>query len=125
MIRTHPSTSVREGIAECIEACFGCAQVCWICADACLAEPMVQELRHCIANNMNCATICEATGAMLTRQNAFEPAVIRAQLQACIEICRACGAECAEHGAHMEHCRVCAEECRRCEQACQRLLGQI
>src|SRR5690606_22073378 len=68
MIRTHPLSSVKDGIAECIEACFQCAQVCSICADACLAEPNVADMRRCIGMNLNCATICHATGTVLTRE---------------------------------------------------------
>jgi hypothetical protein len=125
MIRTHPLSSVKDGIAECIEACYECAQVCSICADACLAEANVAELVRCIVMNQNCSTICLATGEILTRESGLSADVVRAQLQACIDMCSECRAECSRHAGHMEHCRVCAEECRRCEETCQSLLRRM
>lgn len=125
MIRSHPMSSVREGIAECITACYDCAEVCTICADACLAEPTVANLVKCIAVNQNCAAICLATGAVLSHQSALDPSIARGQLQACIEVCRACALECERHGGQMEHCAVCASACRRCESACLELLDRI
>ena len=54
-----------------------------------------------------------------------EPSVVKAQLKACMEVCRVCAEECERHGGKMEHCRVCAAECRRCEEVCRDLLDQI
>jgi hypothetical protein len=125
MIHAHPVSSVREGIAECITACFDCTEICTICADACLAEPTVGNLVHCIALNQNCATICFATGTVLARQSALEPSIARKQVQACLDVCEACAIECEGHGGRMEHCAVCAAACRRCAETCRNLLDQI
>ena len=125
MIQTHPISAVREGIVECINACFDCAQICNICADACLAEPTVANLTRCIRINLDCYTICLATGTVLSRQTELEPGLLREQLKACIEACRVCATECEGHGAHMEHCRICAEQCRHCEAACRDLLDVV
>ena len=125
MMRTHPISSVREGIAETIAACYDCAEVCTICADACLAEPTVANLVKCIGLNQNCASICLATGAVLARQSALEPDVTRKQLEACLDVCEACALECEHHGGNMEHCAVCAAMCRKCADACRNLLAQI
>ena len=51
--------------------------------------------------------------------------VTRAQLEACITACRACGDECERHAEMHEHCRICAEACRACEAACAELAGSI
>jgi Domain of Unknown Function (DUF326) len=84
----------------------------------------VAELRSCITRNLNCAAVCTATAAVLSRQTAYDDAVTRAVLEACAAACKACGDECAHHGEMgMEHCRVCADACRRCEQACRSLLA--
>lgn len=125
MLDTHPQPSQldRAALRECIEACFGCAQACTACADACLGEEQVSQLVRCIRLNLDCADICDTTGRVLSRQTEPEPGLLRAQLQACAEACRACGAECERHAGHHEHCRVCAESCRRCEEACNRLLA--
>jgi hypothetical protein len=124
MIRTHPRIARREGLVECIEA-YECAQTCIACADACLAEPNVESLLRCIRLNQDCAAICQATGEVLARQTEREWGVVRAQVAACIEACRACAGEREMHAAHMQHCQVCAEARRRCEDACRRLLSQI
>jgi hypothetical protein len=112
-----------EALAECLAACQECAQACTACADACLGEEQVADLRRCITLDANCADVSTATGAVLSRQTAYDPAVTRAILQACEAVCRACGDECAKHAEMgMEHCRVCAEACRRCARACRALL---
>ena len=128
MIQTHraPLPLDAAALAECISACFACAQACTACADACLAEPDLRSLIRCIRLNLDCANLCDATGHVLSRQTAFEPAMARAALAACAEACRVCGDECSQHAQHgMEHCNYCAEACRRCGAACNRLLGML
>ncbi|CAM3174988.1 Ferredoxin [Deinococcus saxicola] len=132
MLQTHPQISQSPfdlaALTGCIDACFECAQVCTSCADACLGETEhAGHLTHCIRLNSDCADICVATGRVLVRQTQPEMAVIRAQLQACLAACKACGDECQGHAEkmNMKHCAVCAESCRRCEQACQKMLGSL
>ena len=126
LLQTHPQPQTQfdpQALVQCIQACFDCAQTCTSCADACLAESMVKELVHCIRLNLDCADICNATGRVLARQTTPDAQVLRAQLQACRDACRACGAECQQHATMHQHCAVCADACRRCEQACTQLLG--
>ena len=126
MLQAHPqpqSPFDQQALARCIEACFDCAQTCTACADACLGEEMVKELVHCIRLNLDCADVCNATGRVLARQTQPDAQVLRAQVQSCLEACRACGAECQKHAQMHQHCAVCADACRRCEEACNRLLG--
>ncbi|QIN80994.1 four-helix bundle copper-binding protein (plasmid) [Rubrobacter marinus] len=128
MVQTNPSQPVVEQatLVECIEACFDCAQACTACADACLGEGDVQMLARCIRLDLDCADVCDATGKILSRQTATEPAMIRATLQACAEACRLCGDECENHAQHgMQHCQACADACRRCESACKGVLSGI
>lgn len=110
-------------LARCIDACFDCAQSCTACADACLAEDMVGDLRRCITSDLNCADVCASTGAVLSRQTAYDAQMSRAVLEACRLACRRCAEECERHASMHEHCRVCAEACRDCERACDALLA--
>lgn len=128
MLQTHPRAGQVQNmqtLQECIDACFECAQVCNACADACLAEPDVQMVIHCIRLNNDCADICTTTGRALLRLTEPDTGVLRAQVQACLSACQACGAECEKHKGHHEHCGVCAENCHRCEQACQQMLSVL
>jgi len=127
MLDSHPvRTSLdRAALIECITACFECEETCTSCADACLGEQDVRTLVRCIRLDLDCADVCEATGRMLLRQTEADPAIIRAQLEACVVACRICGTECERHAPHMEHCRICAAACRRCAEACERLLGAV
>ncbi len=111
-------------LVECIRACFDCAQACIADADADLAEPRVQEMIRCIRLCRDCADVCLATGGILSRQTAFDPATARAALQACALSCKVCGDEC-QHHAQMGfvHCQSCMEACRRCERACNVVLS--
>jgi hypothetical protein len=127
MLDTHPWPGHvdREVLASCIEECVSCAQTCTSCSDACLSEDMVAELRKCIRLNLDCADICAATAAVLTRQTEYDAPTSKAQLESCREVCRTCAEECERHAQMHEHCRICAEACRRCEQACQVLLSAM
>ena len=128
MLETYPRDfNVDKAVlSRCIEACFDCAQACNACADACLSEKSVAELIKCIRTSQDCADICISAGRVLSRQTEFDSSVSRTILEACVQACRTCRDECAEHAEHgMEHCRVCAEACRSCEKACQELLSAI
>lgn len=127
MLETHPEPAGPNGdeALRCIEACAECAQTCTVCADACLAEGDVQHMVTCIRLNLDCAEVCNVTGTLMTRPSHRDAPALRAQLQACIEMCRACAAECASHGEKMEHCRVCAEACRACAEACEAMAGAL
>jgi hypothetical protein len=125
MFRTHPSGAADDALVRAVQEIFDCAQTCTACADACLGEESVAELVTCIRLNLDCADVCEATGRILTRQTAFDPAMARTMLETCIEACRRCGEECARHADHHEHCRICAEACNRCRQACEEALSTI
>ena len=127
MLATYPATINLDHnmLARVIESLASCAQACTACADACLSEEMVAELRKCIRTNLDCADSCAATERILSRHTAYDANVTRAQLEACIAVCRACGDECEQHAGMHEHCRICAGACRECEAACRDLLDAI
>lgn len=131
MLSAHPqpqSLFDLDTLAECIAACMECAQICGACADACLAETEhLTHLLRCIRMNLDCADVCAATGRILSRLTSPDQTMLRAQLQACMTACKACGDECERHGTemNMQHCTVCAESCRQCEAACAALLGRL
>jgi hypothetical protein len=128
MLDTYPADLGqvdRRALTECIDACYECAQACTACADACLAEEMVSELRKCIRTNLDCADVCSATGAVLSRHTGYDAELTRAVLSACSTACRSCGDECERHAGMHAHCRICAEDCRRCQRACESLLAAL
>src|SRR4051812_12494387 len=127
MIATHPDVqgSANEALLRCIEQCYSCAQTCTSCADACLAEEMVAQLRQCIRLNLDCADICATTATLGNRRTGSDEEVIRKLLDACITVCRLCGAECQKHADRHEHCRICAASCRQCQAACESALRSI
>ena len=123
ILRTHP-LKPSQSLEECLRVCFECEAACTACADACLHEKpeMLGMMVRCIDLDLDCAEICGATGRLIARAGGADPAVTRAQLQACIAACQACGAECEKHAGHHEHCKHCAEACRACAQACQQAM---
>lgn len=125
MLDTFPGTFGFDSheLADTIDALVSCATTCTQCADACLSERDVASMTRCIRLDLDCADICGATARVVARQTEYDRKVTRAMLEACIAACSACASECGQHGAHMDHCRICAEECRRCEQACRTLLA--
>ncbi|CAA9271248.1 MAG: Uncharacterized cysteine-rich DUF326 protein bsYhjQ/STM1261 [uncultured Chthoniobacterales bacterium] len=126
MFASHPvnPSSDHAVVIECITASYSCLEACNACADACLGEKNVAELVDCIRACTDCADVCLATARIMSRFTRTDFKLAGAQLRACIQACEICGADCAKHGEHMEHCRVCAEACRRCAAACQALLAE-
>ena len=127
MISTHPDVrgNVAEALVRCIDECFACAQTCIACADACLAEKSVDSLKQCIRLNLDCADVCNATGALASRRTGSNQEVLRQMIETCATACRICGDECEKHAGHHEHCRICAEACKRCEQACREAVKSV
>ena len=111
-------------LAAAIDALSDCAQACIADIDADLSEQNVAEMVTCIRLCLHCADICTAAAGVVSRPAAYDAAVTRPLLEACVAICKSCGDECERH-AHMPHCRVCALACRRCERACRELLDAL
>ena len=127
MLQTYPGTMNldKDLLAKAIDEALTCFQTCTACADACLSEQMVAELGKCIRTDLDCADVCAATVQVLSRHTGYDANITRAQLQACITACKACGDECEQHAGMHEHCKVCGQACRACEQACDALLSSI
>lgn len=124
MLQAHPVSAQTDlqALTECIQAAMDCHQSCVTCADACLAGPKVEQMRHCIRLNQDCADICVASIHVMSRMTEPDWTVMRAQVESLLQACRSNAAECEKHADQQQHCAVCAESCRRCEQACMRML---
>jgi hypothetical protein len=109
-------------LAAAIDSCLTCVHACTACADSDLIEPDVDTLRACIAINLVCADICDATARVLSRPGQWELLTVRDLLVTCVRSCTACAAECDRHAEHHRHCAICAEVCRACMRACTALL---
>lgn len=126
MLRSHPSeTANSDLLAAAIEACHDCALACTACADACLGEENLVEFVRCIGTDHDCADLCVAAGAVLSRRTAADDNLTAAVLAATVTACSTCADECESHADMHEHCRICAEVCRRCQEACRTLLSEI
>jgi hypothetical protein len=115
-------------LALALEALDDCAQACTADVDADLGEQNLAEMVTCIRQCLDCADICVATAAVLSRAASYEgrmARVVRPLMEACVAVCRMCGDECERHAAMHPHCRVCADACRRCEEACRQLLATL
>lgn len=123
---SHPRSGDEGQLyADALRALADCATACTVCADACLSEENPASMIECVRVDLLCAAICAATTQAVAGAPEEHSSIMRAQLQACIEACRACAEECEQHVGHHEHCKLCAEACRRCEQACEALLAVL
>lgn len=127
MLKTHPDVrgSESEALIRAIDQCYACAQTCISCADACLAEQSVQELKQCIRLDLDCADVCDATGALATRRTGSNERVLRSGLELCALACQTCAEECDKHAQKHEHCRICADACRSCQRACEAAMQDV
>ena len=123
MISLHPAVAgqLNEPLALAAKHAMYCALFCTSCADACSAEPM--DMQQCIRTCMDCADICTAAAKVATRRTGSNDAMLRVQLQACIEACQICAAECDRH--EHDHCKLCAQMCRECADDCRRALSTL
>jgi hypothetical protein len=112
-------------LATAIDALTDCAQACTIDADANLGERDVVEMVKCVVLCLNCADMCIATVAVISRRTAFDKSIAEPLLLACAAICKSCGDECARHAGMYPHCRICEGACRRGEHACRDLLDAM
>lgn len=96
-----------------IQALNACWAACDHCYNACFQQEDLSMMARCIRLDRDCAGICQLTASALARNSE----VAKNLLQACVDICQACGTECARH-SHHEHCRQCAEACQACAEAC-------
>jgi hypothetical protein len=126
VLRSHPVKPAHpDAISRCIDACFNCVESCTGCADACLSEKNIEQLVACVRVNLDCAAVCAATGAILSRANkAGNRQLLEAQLTTCIAFSRACATECSRHTDH-KHCLICAEACRTCAETCDEMLSAL
>ena len=99
----------------CIDACLACAVACNHCAASCTQEENVQMMANCIYLDMQCATACFAAAQLMSLGSDFAPKMCAL----CVEICEACGKECAKHNE--SHCQECAKLCKACAEACQKM----
>jgi uncharacterized membrane protein len=127
MLDSYQNTTSADAalLAAAIDAISDCTQACIADTDADLSEQNLTEMVRCIRLCVDCADVCAATGAVLSRPAGYDAEVARPLLQACVAICNSCGDECERHARMHEHCRVCAEACRRCEQACRQLADAL
>ncbi len=127
LLDTYPSSVSVDAdvLAAAIDALSACAQACIADVDADLSEQHLTEMVRCIRLCLDCADVCTATVAVMSRNANYDANVARPLAEACAAICKACGDECERHAHMHEHCRVCAEACRRGEQACRQLLDAV
>jgi uncharacterized membrane protein len=127
MLATSPSPVAVDAsvLAGVIDALSDCAQACVADTDADLGEHNVTEMVTCIRLCLNCADVCTAAAAVISRPAGYDADVTKPLLEACAAICKTCGDECERHAEMHAHCRVCGEACRRCEQACREMLRAL
>ena len=127
LLDTYPSSFSVDAdvLGAAIDAFSACAQACIADVDADLGEHHLTEMVGCIRLCLDCADVCTATVAVMSRTANYDANVARPLLEACAAICKACGDECERHAQMHEHCRFCAEACRRGEQASRQLLDAV
>ena len=102
----------------CRDACNACRDACWLTlAHSIERGGALAEARH-LETLIDCASVCDATSAFLTRGSARH----REMCSTCEVICRA-GEQSCRAIADGTTVRACAEACRICADACARMAG--
>jgi hypothetical protein len=90
-----------------------------------LAEKAADELRGAIDQDLDCADVTAATRRILTRHSSHDPALLTAQVEACLIACLRSHELCSGHAEHHEHCRICAEATGHAADACRNVLNAV
>ena len=91
-----------------------CQVACNHCFNTCLEGKDVRMMAQCIKLNRDCSEMCSVALSFVASESDF----VQELLKLCIDICEACGRECAKH--HYEYCRQCAKACGKCAESCRK-----
>ena len=116
--RTHASMKDPR-TNELLQSLIKCIVACEHCATACLQELDARMMAACVLLDRDCADACTYAARLIGRDS---PRAAEA-LRSCVELCRACAAECDRH--IYTHCRICAEKCKECHERCTSYLREM
>ncbi|WP_215449679.1 hypothetical protein [Streptomyces sp. ATCC 21386] len=119
---TTESNLGNETLAAAVDVLAECETAVTACATGMLAQKDADTLREAIDRDLDCADVVAATRRILTRHNGHDPALITAQVEACLIACRRSHDVCIGHAQHHEHCRICADATARAADSCRHIL---
>jgi hypothetical protein len=90
---------------ECIETCSAAAMAATMCS--------------------NMADVATTMMRMMMRPAGYDMMSMRAMMMACVEMGKACSAECMMHADMDEHCRMCAKACDAMVMACEKAMSSM
>ena len=106
---------------ECIEACSMVSMAATMCADSDTGMDMAK----CSSMCMNMADVSTTMMRMMMRPMGYDMMSMRAMMMACVEMGKACSAECMMHADMDEQCRMCAKACDAMVMACEKMMGSM
>ncbi|MEU2990461.1 hypothetical protein ACPCAJ_32155 [Streptomyces griseoincarnatus] len=122
---TSQSVLGGEVLARAVDALAACETAVIACATGMLAEKDADEPRASVDQDLDCADVTAATRRILTRHSGHDPALLTAQVEACLIACRRSHELCSRHAEHHEHCRICAEATEQASDACRDVLDAV
>ncbi|MEV6949273.1 hypothetical protein AB0N07_46695 [Streptomyces sp. NPDC051172] len=114
-----------EVLARAVDVLADCEQAATACAAGMLAAKDADELRAAISQDQDCADITAVTRRVLTRGSSHDPALLTAQVEACLIACRRSHELCGQHAQHHEHCRICSDAAGKAADACREILVAV
>ncbi|HWH25221.1 MAG TPA: aldehyde dehydrogenase [Pseudolysinimonas sp.] len=106
-------------VQKCMEACSAVEMAATMCADACAGEGMGK----CSSMCMNMADVAMTTMRMMMRPMGMDKMAMSSMMTACMEMGKACAAECRMHDS--DHCRICAMACDAMVEACTSMMAAM
>lgn len=125
MMKTMPADKMMgvdmAMMQECVEACSAVSMAATMCADS----DMGTDMAKCSSMCMNMADVATTMTRMMLRPMGYDMTSMRAMMMACVEMGRACSAECMTHADMDEHCRMCAKACDAMVMACEKAMSSM
>src|SRR4051794_14590651 len=119
MMKSMPMMGMdMDMMQKCIEACSAAEMAATMCADS--GDGMAK----CSSMCMNMADVAMVTMRMMMRPTGMDPMVMSSMMTTCMEMGKACSAECKMH-MDSDHCRICAMACDAMVEACTAMMAAM
>lgn len=118
--KSAPKAMARnKELAKIAHLALVCAENGQTCIAHCnmMMENGDKSLAECQRSVMNMVAICKAT-AEIANYGTASGKSLKAILNGCSEMCKACEEVCKKHASHHAECKACMESCKDCAQAC-------
>lgn len=111
--------NLTQEMRHCIQNCQECATICLETIQHCLTLGGKHARANHIGLLVSCAEICRTSASFMLIGSELHPKVC----EVCAEVCTKCAEDCRSTDAKDETMKQCADLCDRCAESCHEMAG--